>query len=221
MRAILTVLAALALGACNDVYSRTPLVAEAFQRGDPQLREGLWLLGGDVAPDCPFDIRKPVARWPECAVAFEYQQPGQFWMVSKRERRLAFTVRLVSGDPVLAQIHWSLDALKDPRVPEPPNADNPFFGWMYDGLTVTRTDAGDRITEARMVAAQCGPLPSKSTPPTGGGLPPAAVTDRPFPGLKVVGANCVAEDLDTVTAAITQSAALGAPSTIRWVRDRP
>lgn len=221
MRACLIVLAALALGACNDVYSRAPLAAESFQRGDPQLRSGLWQLGTELDSACRFDIRQPVARWPDCAAAFEYRHPGQFWAVSKRERRRAFTVRLVAGDPVLAQAHWNLDILGDPRSPEPPNADTPFFGWMYAGLTVTRTDAADRITEARMVAARCGPPPQSPQAAVGGQAPAGLVTDQPFPGLKIVGASCVADDLDTVMGAIRQSAALGEAQVIHWVRDQP
>ncbi len=221
MRTILVVLAALVLGACNEVYSRTPLLPEAFQRGDPQLRSGLWQLSDGAAFNCPFDIRQRLDRWPDCAVGFEYQS-GQFWMVSRSQRILAFTVRLAPGEPILVQEHWSLDALKDPRAPEPLNADNPFFGWSYNALTVVRTDAADRIIEAKMVEAQCGPLPAKADPPAADGKPlRAPVTDRPFPGLKIVGANCVAADLDTVRAALRQSASLGEPRTVRWIRDAP
>ena len=224
MRTLLILLAALALGACNEVYSRTPLLPEAFHQGDPQLRPGLWQFGDGGSYNCPFNIRQPVARWPDCAMGFDYED-GQFWAVSpRRERTLAFKIRLAAGEPILVQTHWSLDALKDPRMPEPPNADNPFFGWTYTGLTVVRTDAADRIMEARMVEAQCGPLPANgAASPTAPGTPlqRANVTDHPFPGLKLVGGNCVAEDLDTVKDAIRLSAALGEPQTIRWVRDRP
>ena len=215
MRTLLIVLAALALGACNTVYSRTPLLSEAAHQGDPQLRPGLWQFGVYQDDKCPFDIRLPVARWPDCATGLEYQ-PGQIWLVSKRQRLLAQTVRLAPGDPVLAQRHFSTDVLKDPRAPEPRDADNPFFGWTYAALTVVKTDGADRIVEARMIEPICGPLP----PPAPGGAAPT-VTDRPFPGLKIVKTNCVAQDLDTVKAALALSEPLVQAQTIRWIRDRP
>jgi len=221
MRTILIVLAALGLGACNEVYSRTPLLPETFQQGDPQLRSGLWQLSDGAAFNCPFDIRQRIARWPDCAVAFDYRS-GQFWAVSRRQRIQAFSVRLAPGEPILVQEHWSLDALKDPRTPEPVNADNPLFGWSYSALTVVKTDAADRITEAKMVEAQCGPLPANADPAAADGKPRrASVSDRPFPGLTIVGADCVAKDLDAVRTALSLSASLGEPQTIRWIRDEP
>jgi hypothetical protein len=215
MRALLAALAALALGACNQVYSRTPLLGEAPARpGDPDLRPGLWSIEGMRDDKCPFDIRQTINHWPDCATAAEYRN-GQLWLITPHERILAQNVKLAGDDPVLMQQHWLPDALKDPRAPEPTDSDNPFFGWTYASLTVVRTDALGRIMEARMLAPACGPLPA-------GG---AGYTDRPFPGLTMVKSNCVAPDLDTVRAALARSQALVpaqiASSTIRWIRDDP
>lgn len=43
MRALLIVLAALGLSACNLVYSEKPLFSAADVRGAPRLRPGVWV----------------------------------------------------------------------------------------------------------------------------------------------------------------------------------
>ena len=60
-RLILLLLVFPLLAACNQVYTRRPLISEAREQGDPEFRPGLWKVGGDKADDplnCPFDIRK-------------------------------------------------------------------------------------------------------------------------------------------------------------------
>ena len=47
------------------------------------------------------------------------------------------------------------------------------------------------------------------------------VTGRPFPGLTMVGVDCVAEDLPTVLDAIKRTEATVQPATLRWLRDNP
>ncbi len=214
MRVLLIALAALTVSACNQVYSRTPLLGEApAQPGDPELRAGLWQVGALKDERCPFDIRQPTNRWPDCAVALEYKG-GQFWEITPHERRLALVVKLVGGDPVLMQEHWRAEILADPRAPEPADSDNPFSGWTYASLTVVRTDGLGRIMEAQMLNPVCGP--------TASGKP---VAEQPFPGLTMVKSNCVAADLDAVRGALARTKALpppeGAPTLLRWVRDYP
>ena len=80
-------LAALALSACNQVYSRAPLVSEAHEAGDPEFRPGLWLISG-YEDRCAFDIRRPLRDWPDCAVGAEFRR-GQMWLVSGHQRLLA------------------------------------------------------------------------------------------------------------------------------------
>ena len=221
MRPLLALLALLALGACDQVYSRKPFVAEAREQGDPELRPGFWVADGYKDEACPFNPRQLAFRWPDCAVAAMYQR-GQWWMVTKDRMILAQTVRLMPnaapgkllGDPLLAQSHWTNEVFKDARFPAPRDADNPFFGWTYAKVTPTRLDAADRIVEARVVRPACGP-PQSAT------LQDKAAPNRdrfkPFPGLTVVGTACVVGDLDTLMQVLGRSEA-GA-TTIRWVRD--
>jgi hypothetical protein len=218
---LLIALALPALAACNQVYSRRPLLSEAREQGDPELRPGLWSTAH--APDnCPFDIRRRLGDWPDCAVALEVRR-GQIFSVSRHERALFQTYRLVDGQPLLMQSHLSGEVFKDPRVPEPKDTDNPVYGWTYAAITPLKTDAAGRITEAQMVQAECGPVPAPApaAPPPPGRPAPAAVTAQPFAGLVIVGANCVAKDLDAVKNALAESAKLKPPSPIRWIRDTP
>ncbi|HEY4030380.1 MAG TPA: hypothetical protein VGM25_08555 [Caulobacteraceae bacterium] len=221
--ALLIALALPALGACNQVYTRKPLLGEAREQGDPELRPGLWKSGDDTEEQrrCPFDIRKRLGDWPDCATALEVRR-GQIFFVSRHERALAFTYRLVEGPPVLMQLHLSEEAFKDARVPEPKNTDNPMYGWTYAAITPTKTDEAARITEARMVQADCGPLLTQGAAPPAGGKPVTEnVTSHPYAGLTIVGNNCVAEDLDTVENALAESARLKPPAPMRWIRDVP
>ncbi len=208
MRTIVLALCLL-LGACsNTVYSRLPLVGERHEGGDPEFRPGLYLISG-FEDRCAFNIRLKLSLWPDCAVGAEFKR-GEMWMVSSHQRILGQTQRFIGGDPIIVQSHWSTDVLKDPRAPEPKTAENPFFGWTYTALVVTKTDPAGRIMEAAMIPALCGPL-----------APGKAVTDRPFAGLTISKDNCVAEDFETVRNALARSAAIAEPRTIKWVRDNP
>ena len=213
MRALLPVLAAvslaLALGACdNTVYSRLPLAGQRHEGGDPEFRPGLYLISG-FEDRCAFDIRKKLSLWPDCAVGVEFRR-GEMWLVSNHQRLLAQTQRFIGGEPVIVQSHWSTDVLKDPRAPEPRNAETPFFGWTYTAVTATKTDPAGRIMEARLTAALCGPPAAAK-----------ASTDQPFAGLTPSGTNCTAQDFDAVRNALALSAAISEPRTIKWVRDNP
>ncbi len=223
MRFLMLAFAALTLGACDQVYSRTPLISEAREQGDPELRPGLWQLAGYQDPACQFDIRQPTFRWPECAAGAEYQR-GQWWLVSRQNRLLAQTVRLTEADPaqpglqVLAQSHFSADVFADPRIRPPQTADNPMFGWTYAALTVVKTDAAARIVEAKVIQPRCGPVQPAQL--KDGAFTAKAGAYKTYPGLTLVGTACAAKDLDTIKAALKLSGD-SEPRTIRWLRDRP
>ena len=214
MRSALILLAALFLAACNQVYTRQPLLSEAHEGGDPEFRPGLWSLSG-VNDTCVFDIRKPLRDWPDCGAGIEFRR-GQMYLVSAHNRFYAQNQRLIDGDPILLQAHWHTEVLADPRAPEPKDTDNPFYGWTYYAITPTRTDGEGHIREATVVQALCGPMPDVQPR-----KPAPKVTDRPYAGLKVVRDNCVAQDLDAVKNALALSATLGEPRTLKWVRDDP
>jgi hypothetical protein len=217
MRRLMILLLALpTLAACNQVYTRQPLMSEAREQGDPEFRPGLWKIDmpGDDLIHCQFDIRKNRRDWPACAVGLEVRR-DQMFLVTGHDRALAETYRLVDGEPILLQLHLHTDILRDSRVPEPKDTDNPFYGWMYAGITVRKTDAAARVTEAELVWADCGPLPPNTDPAL------TTVTSRPYPGLTVVTNNCMAKDLDAVKNALAESAKSNTPVPIRWIRDNP
>ena len=214
MRLIPLLLVLPLLAACNQVYSRAPLVGERHEGGDPEFRPGLYSLSG-VNEACDFDIRKRLRDWPDCGVGVEFRR-GQMFLVSSHNRFEAQSQRFVDGEPIMLQAHWKTDILADPRAPEPKDTDNPFYGWTYYAVTPVRMDGEGHIREATVVQALCGPLPF--TPP---GRPAPKVTDRPYAGLKLQRDNCVATDLDTVKRALALSASLGEPKTLKWVRDDP
>ena len=214
MPLLLALLLLPALAACNQVYSRQPLIGEAHEGGDPEFRPGLWSISG-YNTDCAFDIRKPLREWPDCAVGAEFRR-GQMFLVSSHNRLLAQTQRLMDGAPILLQAHWETDILNDRRAPEPKDTDNPFYGWTYYAITPTRSDDHGHIREATLVQAQCGLVPL-GTP----GRPAPKVTDRPYARLQVVRDNCVAKDLDAVRNALALTAAIGEPHVMKWVRDDP
>ncbi len=209
---LLIALALPALCACNQVYSRTPLISEPREQGDPEFRPGLWS-GAGYNDKCVFDIRKNRRDWPDCAVGIEVRR-DQMFLVSGHDRIPFQTYRLIDGPPIVLQMHLSADILKDPRVPEPRDTDNPLYGWTYAVITVLKTDAANRITQAEMIQAACGPLPAQDGSS-------ASHTNRPFAGLVMVGNNCVARDLETVKNALSESAKLNPPSPMRWIRDTP
>jgi len=211
---LLAVLALPALAACNQVYSRTPLFSEAHEGGDPEFRPGLWKIGDDSdGPfNCPFDIRKRLRDWPDCAVAAEFRR-GQMFLLDAHHRYLAQTIRMVDGQPILVQSHWMTDVLADRRAPEPRDTDNPFYGWTYAAVTVKRMDQDGHIMQAEMVQADCGPLND--------GGPSRTRTNHPFAGLTLVGAACVAKDMDTVKNALSESAKINPAVPMRWIRDDP
>jgi hypothetical protein len=213
-RLMLLLLALPLLAACNQVYTRLPLISEAHEGGDPEFRPGLYSVAG-YNEDCKFDIRKRSRDWPDCGVGVEFRR-GQMFFVTSHDRALAQTLRFVDGDPILVQGKWRTDVLRDPRTPEPKDTDNPFYGWVYYAVTPTRMDGEGHIREATMVQAQCGPLPVAQP-----GRPAARVTDRPFAGLTVVHDNCQARDLDTVKRTLQLSAGLGESRVVKWVRDDP
>jgi hypothetical protein len=219
MRLIPLLLALPLLAACNQVYTRAPLVGERHEGGDPEFRPGLWSVSG-YNDTCDADLRKPLREWPDCAVGIEFRR-GQMFLTSSHQRYLAQTQRLIGeiregGDPILVQAHWQTEILADPRAPEPKDADNPFYGWIYYAVTPTRLDPDGRIREASVVQALCGPLPLGQP-----GKAAPKVSDRPFAGLTVKNDNCIAKDLDVVKRALTLSSGLSEPRVLKWVRDNP
>ena len=215
--ALLIALALPALAACNQVYTRQPLISEAREQGDPEFRPGLWKVAGDNGDDplqCPFDIKKSRRDWPACAGGVEVRRGGQMFVVSGHDRAAAgnFQAGRRPADPDAAALAPAL--FRDPRVPEPKDTDNPFYGWTYAAVTVVKTDAAARITQAELVWADCGPAPNHDGPS-------ASHTNHPFAGLAIVGNNCVAKDLDTVRNALAQSGRRPPrPVVMRWIRDR-
>ncbi len=163
--ALLIALALPALGGRNQVYSRQPLVSEAREQGDPEFRPGLWSSAGynaaaasstskprrDPGPPAPSGSRSAATR---CSSSPATTGPWPTYLPPGR--------RPTAPAPAA---HAAPTVLTDPRVPEPKDTDNPFYGWTYAAIAVLKTDAAGRITQAEMVQAECGPLPAKTDLP--------------------------------------------------------
>jgi hypothetical protein len=225
----------LGLTGCNRVVSVDPWFTAVDAEGAPKLRDGLWLIVD--GPECRVRVERPAERWPGCAGALYVR--GNEWLTMQwddpdgdgpRRRRFAGwhgePAFLVRGDPLIGQ---SEIAEPEPGL-EPDDElsedDEPDWRYVYFAVRPTQVDDHGSVLAFETWSIVCGPL-SEPVPAEKGRAqgddeaeePAARVTDRPFPGLAVVGDNCIAESVDAVRRAAVLSEPLDAHGTARWVRD--
>jgi hypothetical protein len=236
MNSFLMVVLLTPLGACsNRVVSETPWFKQAASTG-PRFRDGLWR---SENPRCKTSEAEPAERWPTCA-GWAYLRGNQslspMWDEEGTGRHRHRTYQnwsashnmIVAGDPLISQstdcplarkIEVVDEAIATNRQETPPSsdpavADTPTHAiFCYDAARATAFDAEGRITAVETWPVFCGPWPRK-----GGN-----VTDRPWPGLSLVGENCTATSEAALREAAKQShdVALSVHFIARahWVRD--
>ena len=224
----------LALPGCNRVVSMEPWFTSADAAGVPKMRDGLWVGTGE---DCRVNTARPVERWPACAGAMYVrgdERLGLNWDDpdddGPRRRRIVGWERdpgiIASGDPLIWQLEVEQPTTSETSEPEA--LDESEWRYMYAALRPTRFDEQSRVVAFEAWAIQCGPMddssaaePSETSDPgdeeevLDGGF----VTDRPFPGLTVVGNDCTADSIEALRGAAVLSEAIGTKSSIRWIRD--
>ncbi len=194
---MLTVAVALLLGGCeNYVVSEKPWFTVADAVGAQAVRAGWWM---EDKPDCPVDPTVPSEAWPGCAslTLVPADWTGVLWASDGTEHILA------GGDPMVAQYHFQTS--KDAAIPW-----QDFY--LYLGVAALKRDAEGRAVVLRYWPALCGP-PRRDRP--------AAVTRRPWPGLRVLReGGCVAGDVGALRRAVDRSRALETDTpTLRWLRE--
>ena len=212
LKAFVLCAALASLSACarvNQVRSEVPLFVGDDAHPAPALKAGVW---ASVQPGCAFDPARPVRRWPECAQAEILGQdpfdngPGLKGMVGQS--------RLVAGDPLINQ-SWNPAVEKQPAY------------YSYQALRPTGLDRAGRVTAYETWEVTCGPQPPQTelaaAAADGSAETPAAddilrVTQAPFPGLRVAGDVCYAEDAETLRGAARASHAWETVRRLTWVR---
>ena len=205
---VLSAAALLLAGCTNMVVSDRPLFTQADAKGAPSFRQGVW---GSPDAGCAVDLKTPLDTWPKCAHGDVMGPDGPIMPDP------AIKAVLAAGDPVIVQLVLP-DALREASK-DLPGADASVF---YGALKPVQTDDRGQVTVFEGWTVQCGPPPSTSLPAGKAeeGDAVQRVTDRPLPGLKMVGDHCLATRPATVRAAAAASRAWQSePHVTRWIRD--
>ena len=219
----------LGLSGCNNVVSNEPWFTAADAQGAPELRDGLWVKIGD--DHCRVKLEKPAERWPECANSF-YVRGGEWltmnWDDTDGRKRLfegwtSLSPILAAGNPVILQLDEGSEPQASPSDPDEIviGDEEPYWRYSYGAVRPTELDGQGRVVAFELWVVQCGPSPQRELK-AGVEYPLLSlmegyVTDRPFPGLTVVGERCTAESVDALRRAAGANRDLG--QVARWVRD--
>lgn len=209
MRKALAAAIMLILAGCNDVHSVRPLIHDAD--GAPVIRPGLWV---GVDKTCVFDTALPADQWPKCATAMMIR-PGRITGATKADRRGLMTYRLNGRMPTLVQIRSVRD--DSGRLASTDSSAAKLGAYQYLGLTGLGADEQGRMTWVAFWSALCGPDPAPAKPDES----PRYVTDKPLPGMTVIGNACTTTSLDAVRGAVIASKDWSMPMELRWLRDQP
>lgn len=221
----------MSLSGCNNVVSNEPWFTAADTEGAPELRDGLWVMITD-AP-CRVKLEKPAERWPDCADPF-YVRGGEWlamqWDETGRSKRIferweSVPMLLARGDPAIFQFDQGIERPAPAADPDEIVLEDsePHWRYTYAAMRPTERDTQGRTVAIEFWTIQCGPLTAREF--EGGveypllSLMEGYVTERPFPGLMVVGQDCTAESVDALRQAAASSRSLGEPAPVRWLRD--
>lgn len=222
---VLLFLALLMSGCSNYVVSEKPWFSQADEAGAPRLKPGLWVA---AQAGCRFDPRRPSERWPDCASAFvirenEILHAQRYVSTSPGWREITYgwtsaEFLVAAGTPRLAQ---TTDCSQIERQVEPqPDGSmkrtDP-FDYCYSALRQLRVDPNGFIIRAEIWPVLCGPWPTDEPKRE------SNVTDHPFPGIRIMKYDCVAESVAALREAGARSEAvaaqMGLRETVRWVRE--
>lgn len=226
--AILAAVALAGLSGCNVVVSEEPWFTEADSEGVPTFRDGLWLR---AATDCDVDVAAPPEQWPECADATRIR--GREWLgmrwTDPEDGQRTFVgwetipMLIAKGDPMVIQL--SANALGPPVAVEADadvidldDVDEFTGGYLYAAMRPTKLDQNGEVVAYETWPVLCGPEPAARG--AGTDEDPFVgpyVTRHPFPGLTVVGDQCVADSSDALRAAAILSDPLAQHNETRWV----
>lgn len=130
------------LGACNMVYSETPMFTDA-DRGKLVPRDGIWLA---EIKDCSVDSSKPESTWPECAVWIIARDSGRELLLTDGKGQTQHIIALyAAGTPMIAQGQW-IDEAKEPATAH----------YGFQGLEPQRAGSDERFSAALTWGVECG-----------------------------------------------------------------
>jgi hypothetical protein len=176
------------LGACNMVYSETPMFTDA-DRHKLAPRDGIWLA---EIKDCPVDSAMPESTWPECAMWLVARDSGRDLLLSDGKGQTQRIVALyAAGTPMIAQGRW-IDDAKDPATAH----------YGFQGLEPNSSGSDDRFTAAITWPVECGIKE------------PGQSAIKPFPGISP---ECRPSSKDAIRAAAIASDRSEQMSW-RWIR---
>src|SRR6185312_15724277 len=223
LRATALVAAALLLGGCNVVVSKTPVFAAADSAGAPAFRPGLWLAekGG-----CKVEEAQPVAKWPECADPLVITPTEVHGLGDKAGKPEPYLV--AAGDPMVVQAQVDIDVSAGVDVTATGNATAtgsakaevkgpPPYAFM--AVHPLALNAQGRVIRMEQWPVMCGPPPPEPKP----GEPldkQRYVTLHPLPGLTIEGQVCTPDGKGAVLNAAKESRAYADVQTAHWVREK-
>lgn len=119
----------------GQAVSAAPLLPQA-PAASPQPRPGLWTLAG---PDCRFNLRAELDRWPACA---DPVQMGETALARPLPGGAgsALRYRYAEGDPGILQVETGRGGAE---------------AWGYYGFRPLAADAEGRVTRARIWPVAC------------------------------------------------------------------
>ena len=204
---LLFAFAALSLGGCNLVMSKTPVFTAADAAGAPVLKPGIW-----VAPDkdCDFDPTDDPIMWPDCEHAAGVGTDAVFDPANPNDRR---PYVLASGDPRVLQFYVDLATLH-------PSSEHvgPQLTYIFFGVKPRARNSAGQITSAEVWFIQCGPPPPKNADGTVNS--DQTVTAKPLPGMTMNDKGCTPADKAAVHGAAGPSRAWDADHKVyHWFRD--
>lgn len=229
--AVLLPLLVLFAACSNRVVSSDPWFARTSELDAPALRPGLWVALQPKAfrpKKCRFRESAPLNTWPDCVSAFIVED-GEILTPdvvaakdkSRASRRYNWTrhpLVLAAGEPRINQL-THCDLMVKKKADENAREANIEVNYCYEAVRPVRLDATGRITATESWPILCGPWPKSQAQDRAS----ANVTDAPFPGLHVVGDNCIASSENALRNAARMSEVLAlssglGPGEAHWVR---
>lgn len=192
-RALLILLAALSLTACNAAISERPLFSARDAQGASVLKPGLWAMIENTGDPCPFDATRPPTPWPGCAkpVMITETTIGD---LSQDDVVMAYV--LARGRPQILQVEMKDQGIADEAI--------------YAYLAIEPAPGSGPVTEFTGWMVQCGP-------PGGGEGHSTGLTTHPLRGMTIRNHTCYAASARAIRAAAIPSRGWDHTIRVVWV----